>query len=180
MYCRPVGQVIFANWLATTSAMSGKSPIHSSRRLVPGSRLVWTNPSCRVPFWVLRPVQTTAVLSSLASLRKCEDAERCSCSHRFWTLKSVGYLSEIPTTTVARHLSEMQLVGSRLVWTNPSCRVPFWVLRPVQTTAVLSSLASLRKCEDAERCSCSHRFWTLKSVSYLSEIPTTTVCASSI
>src|SRR5712692_1590819 len=38
MYCRPVGQVIFANWLATTSAMSGKSPIHSSRRLVPGSR----------------------------------------------------------------------------------------------------------------------------------------------
>src|SRR6202047_4537340 len=40
MYCRPVGQVIFANWLATTSAMSGKSPIHSSRRLVPGSRLV--------------------------------------------------------------------------------------------------------------------------------------------
>src|SRR2546422_1768180 len=37
MYCRPVGQVIFANWLATTSAMSGKSPIHSSRRLVPGS-----------------------------------------------------------------------------------------------------------------------------------------------
>src|SRR6266404_3135507 len=26
--------------LATTSAMSGKSPIHSSRRLVPGSRLV--------------------------------------------------------------------------------------------------------------------------------------------
>src|ERR1700682_5009019 len=36
MYCRPVGQVIFANWLATTSAMSGKSPIHSSRRLVPG------------------------------------------------------------------------------------------------------------------------------------------------
>src|SRR5437879_7211084 len=39
MYCRPVGQVIFANWLAT--AMSGKSPIHSSRRLVPGSRLVW-------------------------------------------------------------------------------------------------------------------------------------------
>jgi len=100
MYCRPVGQMIFANWLATTSAMSGKSPIHSSRRLVPGSRLVWTNPSCRVPFWVLRPVQTTAVLSSLASLRKCEDAERCLCSHRFWTLKSVGYLSEIPTTTV--------------------------------------------------------------------------------
>src|SRR5260370_42289113 len=40
MYCRPVGQVIFANWLATTSAMSCKSPIHSSRRLVPGSRLV--------------------------------------------------------------------------------------------------------------------------------------------
>jgi hypothetical protein len=40
MYCRPVGQVIFANWLATTCAMSGKSPIHSSRRLVPGSRLV--------------------------------------------------------------------------------------------------------------------------------------------
>jgi hypothetical protein len=37
MYCRPVGQVIFANWLATTSAMSGKSPIRSSRRLVPGS-----------------------------------------------------------------------------------------------------------------------------------------------
>jgi hypothetical protein len=37
MYCRTVGQVIFANWLATTSAMSGKSPIHSSRRLVPGS-----------------------------------------------------------------------------------------------------------------------------------------------
>src|SRR5258708_8891443 len=37
MYCWPVGQVIFANWLATTSAMSGKSPIHSSRRLVPGS-----------------------------------------------------------------------------------------------------------------------------------------------
>ncbi len=37
MYCQPVGQVIFANWLATTSAMSGKSPIHSSRRLVPGS-----------------------------------------------------------------------------------------------------------------------------------------------
>jgi len=34
----PVGQVIFANWLATTSAMSGKSPIHSSRRLVPGNR----------------------------------------------------------------------------------------------------------------------------------------------
>ena len=32
MYCRPVGQVIFANWLATTSAMSGKSPIHSSAR----------------------------------------------------------------------------------------------------------------------------------------------------
>src|SRR5260221_14058132 len=40
MYCRPVGQVIFANWLATTSAMSGKSPIYSTRRLVPGSRLV--------------------------------------------------------------------------------------------------------------------------------------------
>jgi hypothetical protein len=40
MYCRPVGQVNFANWLATTSAMSGKSPIHSSRRFVPGSRLV--------------------------------------------------------------------------------------------------------------------------------------------
>ena len=38
MYCRPVRQVTFANWLATTSAMSGKSPIHSSRRLVPGSR----------------------------------------------------------------------------------------------------------------------------------------------
>jgi hypothetical protein len=37
MYCRPVGQVIFANWLATTSAMSGKSLIHSSRRLVPES-----------------------------------------------------------------------------------------------------------------------------------------------
>jgi|SRR5579864_3033546 len=30
--------MIFANWLATTSAMSGESPIHSSRRLVPGSR----------------------------------------------------------------------------------------------------------------------------------------------
>jgi hypothetical protein len=29
-----------ANWLATASAMSGKSAIHSSRRLVPGSRLV--------------------------------------------------------------------------------------------------------------------------------------------
>src|SRR5208337_3660986 len=43
MYWRPVGQVIFANWLATTSAMSGKSPIHSSRRLVPGSRLVFTD-----------------------------------------------------------------------------------------------------------------------------------------
>jgi hypothetical protein len=43
MYCRPVGQVIFANWLATTSAMSGKSPIHSSRRLVPRSRLVFIN-----------------------------------------------------------------------------------------------------------------------------------------
>jgi hypothetical protein len=40
MYRRPVGQAIFANWLATTSAMSGKSPIHSSRRLVPGSRLL--------------------------------------------------------------------------------------------------------------------------------------------
>src|SRR5208282_2679609 len=40
MYCQSVGQVIFANWLATTSAMRGKSPIHSSRRLVPGSRLV--------------------------------------------------------------------------------------------------------------------------------------------
>jgi hypothetical protein len=25
MYCRPVGQVIFANWLATTSAMSSQS-----------------------------------------------------------------------------------------------------------------------------------------------------------
>src|ERR1700680_4706761 len=65
MYCRPVGQAIFANGLATTSAMSGKSPIHSSRRLVPGSRLVgsdlrawrrlWTdhgelesNPTCLV------------------------------------------------------------------------------------------------------------------------------------
>src|SRR5207249_11217931 len=70
--------------------------------------------------------------------------------------------------------------GSRLVWTNPSCKLPFWVLRPVQRTAVLASLASLRKCEDAERCSCSHRFWTLKSVGYLSEIPTTTVCASSV
>src|SRR5712692_2698277 len=33
MYWRPVGQLIFANWLATTSAMSGKSPIQSSRRL---------------------------------------------------------------------------------------------------------------------------------------------------
>jgi hypothetical protein len=43
MYCQPVGQVIFANWLATTSAMSGKSPIHSSRRLVPGSRQGFTN-----------------------------------------------------------------------------------------------------------------------------------------
>ena len=31
--------MIFANWLATTSAMSGKSPIHSSRRLVPESHL---------------------------------------------------------------------------------------------------------------------------------------------
>src|SRR5882724_1241203 len=40
MYCRPVWQVIFANWLATTSAMSGKSPIHSSRRLVLGSGLL--------------------------------------------------------------------------------------------------------------------------------------------
>jgi hypothetical protein len=30
MYGRPVGQVIFANWVATPSAMSGKSPIHSS------------------------------------------------------------------------------------------------------------------------------------------------------
>ena len=26
MYCQPVGQVILAIWLATTSAMSGKSP----------------------------------------------------------------------------------------------------------------------------------------------------------
>src|SRR5438445_2724802 len=43
MYCRPVGQVISANWLATTSAMSGKSPIHSSRRLVPGSRQGFTD-----------------------------------------------------------------------------------------------------------------------------------------
>src|SRR6266436_6890506 len=32
MYCRLVGQVIFANWLATTSAMSGKSPINSDLR----------------------------------------------------------------------------------------------------------------------------------------------------
>jgi hypothetical protein len=38
MYCRPVGQVIFANWLATTFAMSGKSPIHSLRRLIPACR----------------------------------------------------------------------------------------------------------------------------------------------
>src|SRR6266566_9509428 len=43
-----------------------------------------------------------------------------------------------------------------------------------------SSLASLSKCEAAERCSCSHRFWTVRSVSYLCEIPTTTVCASSV
>src|SRR5215472_19374389 len=47
MYCRPVGQVIFANWLATTSAMSGKSPIHSSGRLVPGSRDGTTFPATR-------------------------------------------------------------------------------------------------------------------------------------
>src|SRR5258708_5148822 len=42
--------MIFANWLATTSAMSGKSPIHSSRRLVPGSRLVFTD----AEMWRLR------------------------------------------------------------------------------------------------------------------------------
>src|SRR5208282_2002097 len=56
VYCRPVGQVIFANWLATTSAMSGKSPIHSSRRLVPGSRLVErdiSDLSSQLPNWLL-------------------------------------------------------------------------------------------------------------------------------
>src|SRR6516225_7770453 len=51
MYCRPVGQVIFANWLATTSAMSGKSPIHSSRRLVPGSRLAGTDLALTLDSW---------------------------------------------------------------------------------------------------------------------------------
>src|SRR5258708_38750356 len=52
MYCRPVGQVIFANWLATTSAMSGKSPIHSSRRLVTGSRIVESDLRTWHRFWV--------------------------------------------------------------------------------------------------------------------------------
>ena len=51
MYCRPVGQVIFANWLATTSAMSGKSPIHSSRRLVPESWLVGSDHRACRQFW---------------------------------------------------------------------------------------------------------------------------------
>jgi hypothetical protein len=60
----PVGQVIFANWLATTSAMSGKSPIHSSRRLVPGSRLVFTGDSggSNPRLWSGHPVAVQIVL----------------------------------------------------------------------------------------------------------------------
>jgi len=51
MYCRSVGQVIFANWLATTSAMSGKSPIHSSRTLPPGSPFVGSDFRAWHRFW---------------------------------------------------------------------------------------------------------------------------------
>src|SRR5262249_55973069 len=45
------GQVIFAKWFATTFAMSGKSQIHSSRRLVPGSRLAGTDLAFILDSW---------------------------------------------------------------------------------------------------------------------------------
>src|SRR6266404_2831576 len=79
-------------------------------------------------------------------------------------LEEVGRISNGKSASV--DLSKLQGSVRRIMACRDNCR--------------LSSLAGLRKSEAAERCSCPHPFWTLRSVSYSSEIPTTTVCASSV
>src|SRR5260370_35794896 len=42
VHFRAVGQGVFSNWLARTLAVGGKSTIHSSRRLIPVMRVVFS------------------------------------------------------------------------------------------------------------------------------------------
>src|SRR5713226_2564438 len=104
MYCRPVGQVIFANWLATTSAMSGKSPIHSSRRLVPGSRLVWSGSGLKSTW--MENALLVEVPEQLACPRfNCNTNHRASCSPGWRTAAGKTAFAELPNGIDDRRLA---------------------------------------------------------------------------